>query len=344
MRYTTRTGTLADLDTPCLVTTRAQARKVAANRGQEALFDAAMADFSDKPGQVQLVNLTRGSKVKRLMVAGGADDEVTPADYRKIVNAAARALKPLKESTALWALGSTRVAARDVYWRYSAGLWALSSALYTFTEHKTGDDAKPLALRTVQVHADARSRSWVQRAVREGNALQSGLDFARDLGGQPPNICNPTYLLREARKLSRLDKVRVSALDERRMKDMGMGAFMAVSQGSHTPGRMIIVEYRGGKTGDAPVVLVGKGITFDTGGISLKPAADDGRDEVRHVRRRQPCSAPPGPPPRRSCRSTWWVWCRGENMPGGGAVKPGDMVAPCPAKPSRSSTPTPRDA
>ncbi len=326
MKYATRTGTLADLDTPCLVTSLTHARKIASSLGQQALFDAAMEDFVDKPGQVQLVNLTRESTIKRLLVAGGGDDEVTPADYRKIVNAASRALKPLKASSALWALGATRVAARDIHWRYSAGLSALASALYQFTEHKTGDDVKPLALRTVQVHADARSRPWAQRAVREANALQAGLDFARDLGSQPPNVCNPSYLLREARKLSRLDKVKVSALDERRMKELGMGAFLAVSQGSHTPGRLIIVEYRGGKAGDAPVALVGKGITFDTGGISLKPAAT--MDEMKF----DMCGAAAVLGATRAAAeaklpiNVVCVVAAAENMPGGGATRPGDIV------------------
>lgn len=325
MRYTTRTGALTELSTPCLVTSLEQAGKVAARHGQRPVLDAAAADFSDKPGQTMLVNLTREAPVKRLLVCGGADEEVTAADFRKIVNAAARTLRPLKITSAIWALDGTRVAARDLYWRYSAGLAALANALYTFTEHKTSD-AKPLTLRTVSVHADARSRPWAQRAVREAKALQAGLDLARDLGHQPPNVCNPTYLLREARKLSKLDKVRVSALDERKMKELGMGAFLAVSQGSHTPGKMIIVEYRGGKTGDAPVVLVGKGITFDTGGISLKPAAN--MDEMKF----DMCGAATVLGTLRAAAeaklplNVITVVAAAENMPGGGATRPGDIV------------------
>jgi leucyl aminopeptidase len=326
MKYSTRTGTLTAQKTPCLIASLEQARKVAASQGQAAWFEAATQDFTDKPGRVQVVNLTGESAVKRLVVAGGADDEVTPAEYRKIVDAAARAVKPLKAGSALWALAGTRVAARDLYWRYSAGLSSLANALYQFTEHKTGGNDNAMTLRAVQVHTDARGRPWAQRAVREANALQSGLDFARDLAHQPPNVCDPTYLLREARKLARLDKVKVSALDERRMAELGMGAFMAVTQGSDTPGRMIIVEYRGGKADDAPVVLVGKGITFDTGGISLKPALN--MDEMRF----DMCGAAAVLGAARAAAeaklplNVVTVVAAAENMPGGNATRPGDIV------------------
>lgn len=326
MKYSTRTGTLTELKTPCLIVGPEQARRIADRHGQSGLFAAAMQDFSDKAGRAQVVSLTRESPVKRLLVAGGADGDVTPADFRKIVDAVAKALRPLRVDSALWALGNVRVPARDLYWRYSAGLSALAGALYQFTEHKTGNNDRPLTLRSVQVHTDTRARSWAQRAVGDANALQAGLDFARDLGHQPPNVCNPTYLLREARKLARLANVKVSSLDERRMKELGMGAFMAVTQGSATPGRMIVVEYRGGKAGDAPVVLIGKGITFDTGGISLKPAVN--MDEMRF----DMCGAAAvlgtlrAAAEARLALNVVAVVAAAENMPSGTATRPGDIV------------------
>jgi leucyl aminopeptidase len=95
--------------------------------------------------------------------------------------------------------------------------------------------------------------------------------LAKDLGNEPPNVCTPTYLLGEARKMARAKDVSLTALDEKKMLSLGMGAFMSVSQGSDQPGKMIILRYNGGKKNDAPIALVGKGITFDTGGISMKP-------------------------------------------------------------------------
>ncbi|NBC23452.1 MAG: leucyl aminopeptidase [Gammaproteobacteria bacterium] len=326
MKYQTKTGSLTELSTPCLITGMSNARKVAAKHGQAALFDAATGDFTDKPGNTQLVTLTKESPVKRLLVAGGADAEVSAAEFRKIADAVARAVRPLKAASAIWALTGVQVTDRDLYFRVSNGLAALANALYQFKEYKTGDNGPGLTLRTVAVHADARTRATVQRAVREAGALHSGLNFARDLGNQPPNVCNPTYLLREARKLAKLDKVKVSALDEKRMTELGMGAFMSVSQGSDTPGKMIIVEYKGGKTSDAPVVLVGKGITFDTGGISLKPGAN--MDEMKF----DMCGAATVLGAARAAAEAKLplnlitVVAAAENMPDGKASRPGDIV------------------
>ncbi len=326
MKYSTKTGPLTEQKTPCLITSLAQARRVAASERQSDLFDAAVEDFRDKPGKTLLVSLPKASAVQRLLIAGGADEEVSAADYRKIVDSVARALRPVKARSALWALTGTRVTDRDPYWRVSLGLAAMANALYQFIEHKTQDKNGGLTLRSVQVLTDARNRATVQRAAREAGALQSGLDFARDLGNQPPNVCNPTYLLREARKLSRLEKVKVSALDERRMTELGMGAFMSVTQGSDTPGKMIIVEYKGGKAGDAPIVLVGKGITFDTGGISLKPGAN--MDEMKF----DMCGAATVLGTIRAAiearlpLNVITVVAAAENMPSGKASRPGDIV------------------
>jgi len=326
MKYQTKTGSLTELSTPCLIAGLTAARKVAAKHGQAALFDAATGDFTDKPGNTQLVTLTRESPVKRLLIAGGADAEVSAAEFRKLADAVARALRPLKAASALWALTGVQVTDQDLYFRVSNGLAALANALYQFKEYKTGDNGPSLALRTVVVHADARTRATVQRAVREAGALHSGLNFARDLGNQPPNVCNPTYLLREARKLARLDKVKVSALDEKRMTELGMGAFMSVTQGSDTPGKMIVVEYKGGKAGDPPVVLVGKGITFDTGGISLKPGAN--MDEMKF----DMCGAATVLGTARAAAeaklplNVITVVAAAENMPSGKASRPGDIV------------------
>ena len=210
--------------------------------------------------------------------------------------------------------------------RTSTGLLALSLASYSYTRHKS-KPKPPSKLRRVAVLTDQRSRAGVARAVKEGNALKAGLDLARDLGNEPPNVCNPNYLLREARKLAKADKVSVTALDEKKMTELGMGAFMSVSRGSDTPGRMIIVQYRGGKRGDAPVALVGKGITFDTGGISLKPGA--AMDEMKF----DMCGAATVLGATRAAIDAKLpinlvtVVAAAENMPSGIASRPGDIVS-----------------
>jgi leucyl aminopeptidase len=327
MKYSTKTGSLAEISTPCLVLGLRSARRVARELGHKATLDVATTDFSDKIGQLQRVALPASSPVRRLLILGGADDTLTSDTYRKIVQAAARGLNGLRARSAVWGLGHSKVTDRDSHWKIALGLNALSTTLYKFDAHKTTDnDTGDTRLRAVHIHTDARSRAGVQRAVREGNALKAGLDLARDLGNQPPNICNPTYLLRESRKLAKLNNVSVSALDEKHMAELGMGAFLAVSQGSDTPGKMIIVKYSGAKRSEQPVVLVGKGITFDTGGISLKSPST--MDEMKF----DMCGAATVLGATRAAAEAKLpinlitIVAAAENMPSGKATRPGDVV------------------
>ncbi|MFM8355154.1 MAG: leucyl aminopeptidase, partial [Gammaproteobacteria bacterium] len=281
----------------------------------------------DQPGRTLTVQLPAGGAIERLLVVGGADGELTAASYRKITDAAARALRATRVARAVWALIGARVTGHDVDWRAYTGLAALAQHLYAFNEHKSRIDESASAMPgTVAMLADARSKATVTAAVRRANALKAGLDFTRHLGNQPPNLCHPSYLLKEARTLSRLGNVSVTALNEKRMGELGMGAFLAVSQGSEQPGYLIVARYDGGKRGDAPIVLVGKGITFDTGGISLKPGP--AMDEMKF----DMCGAASVLGALRAAATAKLplnlivLVAAAENMPSGRATRPGDIV------------------
>lgn len=158
------------------------------------------------------------------------------------------------------------------------------------------------------------------------SAIQNGQNYTRDLGNRPGNICFPEYLAEQALALEAEfpDLLKVTVLDEQQMADLGMGAFLAVSKGSDRPGRIITLEYQANRS-EAPVVLVGKGVTFDTGGISLKPGA--GMDEMKY----DMCgSASVLGTLRALCESKLPIHVVGaiaaENMPSGGATRPGDIV------------------
>ncbi|MDP6374276.1 MAG: leucyl aminopeptidase [Pseudomonadales bacterium] len=324
MKYSTKTGSLPDLKTPVLVCSAKIARKAVPVRKGAEIVDAALRDFKDKPGNTITLAMPKRCNADRLIVVGGGDDPVSASNYRKMVRSAATAAARLEVSNVLWALTAVGVEDHDPYWRASAGITELSLSLYEFNQHKSNKSNRRMP--NVQVHTDARSRTNVARAVREGNALKEGLDFARNLGNQPPNVCDPNYLLREARKLGRQDKVSVSALNERRMEELGMGAFLSVTRGSERPGRMIIVNYKGGKRADAPVVLIGKGITFDSGGISLKPGA--GMDEMKF----DMCGAAAVLGTAKAVIAAKLpinlivMVAAAENMPSGRASHPGDIV------------------
>src|SRR5699024_5244270 len=117
--------------------------------------------------------------------------------------------------------------------------------------------------------------------IAEGNATVAGVSLAKDLGNTPANICTPTYLAEQAKALAkRHTSVKTTVIDEAKMEKLGMGALLAVSRGSREPAKLIVMEHNKGPKNAKPVVLVGKGVTFDAGGISLKPAAT--MDEMKY--------------------------------------------------------------
>ena len=326
MKYSTKTGSLTAA-THCLVCGLKAAARSAAELGVSDLFDTAIQDFGNRAGTNLTVRLPGAARVKRILVAGGADGEVEPADFRKIARSTAKDLAALAASgvrNAVWGLVPVRVKGRDPYWRAFTGAYETALALYRFHQHKSEEERPRLA--RVQIHADARTRANVARAVREGQALQRGLELARDLGNQPPNVCDPNYLLKEARKLGRADKVSVSALDERRMTELGMGAFMAVTRGSSRPGRMIVVNYRGGKAKEPPIALIGKGITFDTGGISLKTPKAMIQMKFDMCGAASVLGATRAAVEAELPLNLVTILAAAENMPNGNATRPGDIV------------------
>ena len=255
MKFSVETRPLQTLKTPCLIVSRKQAQRVAVSAGARALFEAALRDFQDRVGRTAVVQLPGTADVPRLLIAGGADDELTAASFRKVADAAARALRGMAVPKAVWGLAGARVPGHDFDWRAGTSLAALAQHLYAFNEHKSRVDESANAFPTaVALLADERSKVTAQAAVRRANALKAGLDFARNLGNQPPNVCDPAYLLKEARTLARLDNVSVTSLNEKRMEELGMGAFMAVSRGSDKPGYLIVARYDGGKRGAASVL------------------------------------------------------------------------------------------
>ena len=176
-------------------------------------------------------------------------------------------------------------------------------------------------LHTTLSAEDARS------AVRKAEALHHGMSLTRELGNLPSNVCTPAYMAQQARKLARSSKsLGVHVLGESAMERLGMGAFLSVSKGSANPGKLVCLEYKGGKARQAPIALVGKGVTFDTGGISIKPSA--AMDEMKF----DMCGAAAVLGTLAACvklrlpLNVVGVLACAENMPGGHASKPGDVV------------------
>lgn len=201
---------------------------------------------------------------------------------------------------------------------------SLTQAAYAFDEYKSKKNE--FALQQINLIATATPLTAEQLTLIQ--AIQSGQNQARDLGNRPGNICFPEYLADQAVQLAEEypDLITVTVLDEQQMADLGMNAFLAVSKGSDRPGRIITLEYKA-NTEQPPVVLVGKGVTFDTGGISLKPGA--GMDEMKF----DMCGAASVLGTMRAlCEANLPIHVVGaiaaaENMPSGHATRPGDIVS-----------------
>ena len=200
---------------------------------------------------------------------------------------------------------------------------SLTQAAYSYDEYKSKKNG--FSLENIELIASTTTLSNEQLRLVE--AVQSGQDYARDLANCPPNICFPEYLAEQARALVAEfpDLLKVTVLEEQQLADLGMNAFLAVSKGSDRPGRVITLEYKA-NIAQAPIVLVGKGVTFDTGGISLKPGA--GMDEMKYD---MGGAASVLGTIRALCEAQLPIHVVGaiaaaENMPSGHATRPGDIV------------------
>ena len=285
----------------------------------------ALGDLSDKSGSTLLLRSLPGVAAQRVLLVGLGDrKEFSETAYREAVRGAASALKELGAKDAALFIIDTKVNSRSVSWNVRQTVLGLHDAFYRFDELKTQKKASEPALEHVVLPLS--SSPALQQALEEASATAEGAALARRLGNLPGNICTPTYLAEEAKKLARQFKLNVEVLERRDMEKLGMGAFLAVTSGSHQPPKLIVLRYAGAAKTNKPLVLVGKGITFDTGGISLKPSGE--MDEMKFdmsgaasvlgtLRALAAMRAP---------LNVVGVIPTCENMPGGQAIKPGDIV------------------
>jgi leucyl aminopeptidase len=300
----------------------APARRV--DQKSKGALRAAHADLSGRLGSTLLLRALPGVAAERVLLVGlGARKEFAEAAFRDAVRAAATALRELgAKDTALF-LVDLKVAERTLSWNVRHAVLVLREAFYRFDELK---QKKSPALSLERITLPLPPAAALAQALAEAEATADGADLARTLGNLPPNICTPTYLAEQAKKLAREFKLDVEVLERRDMEKLGMGALLAVTRGSRQPPKLIVLRYRGAAKTKKPLVLVGKGITFDTGGISLKPSGE--MDEMKFdmsgagsvlgaIRALAGMRAPV---------NVIGVIPTCENMPGGEATRPGDVV------------------
>ncbi|WP_313055773.1 leucyl aminopeptidase [Stutzerimonas nitrititolerans] len=284
-------------------------------------------DLQGKPGQTLLLQQLPGIKAERVLLVGtGKADELDNRQWRKVVTAVTGALKNLGGNDAALALQDVQIKGRDAYARTRILVEVLAGGQYVFDRFKSKKaDARPLSRITLL--SDKAEQAQIEQAANHAQAITTGMNFARDLGNLPPNVCHPSYIAGQARQLGKDFKgLKVEVLDEKKLRELGAGSFLAVSQGSDQPGCIVVMQYNGGKKSEQPYALVGKGITFDTGGISLKPGL--GMDEMKY----DMCGAASVLGTFRAALELQLpinlvgVLACAENMPSGGATRPGDIV------------------
>ncbi|MEO8307454.1 MAG: leucyl aminopeptidase [Pseudomonadota bacterium] len=289
----------------------------------------ASGDLPARLGETQLLLDLEGAKSPRVLLVGlGKREEFRRRAWRKAMGAALAYCIKSRSATVLLAVERPAVTQMDDYYLGRAVAELTGTALYRVNHLKSERPAPKPVLRVVRIaNVPKAVQGDVRRGLLHGQAISSGQSLLRDLGNLPGNICTPRYLGERARLLAREHpSLRVQVLDEAKIKRLKMNCLLAVSRGSAEPPRFIIVEHRGGARGAPPVVLVGKGVTFDTGGISLKdPAA---MDEMKYdmcgagsVLAALHCAA------LLNLRlNIVGLIPAVENMPGGRATKPGDIV------------------
>ena len=318
----------------CIVIGVFEARKLAASADsfskdtQRFLTEIlARGDMDGKAGTTLLLHNVPALAAERLLLVGlGKEKEFHDKEYCAAIRTAVKALKDTGAPDATLYLTQIPVKKRNAPWRIRQAAMVARDVLYRFDRFKSKkDEPRPLGRLTFVIEAKAREAHAIL-ALEQGQAIAEGVALAKTLGNLPGNVCTPTCLAEEALQIARDHSLECQILERADMEALGMHSLLSVAKGSHQPPKLIVLHYRGGKTGDKPAALVGKGITFDTGGISLKPG--EGMDEMKF----DMCGAASVLGTLKAVAlmqlpiNLTVIVPSVENMPGGAASKPGDIV------------------
>ena len=282
-------------------------------------------DFDGKLNTTILLHQLADVASARVMLVGlGKAADFTEKQYRQAVRAAVKAMPKGVASASIF-LAEIDIKKSDTRSKVAHLVEVVMDATYQVNAIKAKPaDANPLT--SIAIHVAKTDNKAAEAALIQGASIAAGVTLAKDLGNLPPNICTPIYLGEQAKLLAKQYGFKVEVIEKAEIEKLGMGSFLGVAQGSVEPPRLIVLQHLKGKKSQKPVVLVGKGITFDTGGISLKPGGD--MDEMKY----DMCGAA-------SVLGTFkaigemglainavGIIPTCENMPDAGAIKPGDIL------------------
>jgi leucyl aminopeptidase len=238
-------------------------------------------DIKGKNGETLLINVVPDSALQRLLIVGLGDaDKFSAKLYRKALSVAIKTLKATQLQTVACTLAEVELQNVDWTWKTRQIVEVFNDALYQYSETKS---IKPpvLALKKVQISVPELVKTQAQQGLAQGVAIAQAMDLTKLMADLPGNICTPTYLANQAIKIAGVfSTMNVEILEESDMEKLGMGSLLSVSRGSRQPAKLICLNYQGGAANSKPIVLIGKGLTFDSGGISLKAGA--GMDEMKY--------------------------------------------------------------
>ena len=340
MKTALKTSNPVRLVTDCLVIAvaaknkfSAEAKEIDIASGKRLSRVLENGDFDGSLGTSLMLQGLEGVKAKRVLLVGCGDKaKLSLKEARKLLVSITKSLLSSQAKDAHLALASLALAGADHYWLAERLAQELEDASYSYSTTKS-TKAKASALKSISLAAPkGTSKAKIDTAFASGVATGRGINCAKELGNLPGNICTPTYLAQQAIDLAKGNRaLTVKVLSEKQMARLGMGSLLSVSAGSSQEAQLIVMEYKGAKVKPkadrpAPHMLVGKGITFDTGGISLKAGA--AMDEMKF----DMCGAA-------SVIGTMAavvemalpidivaIVAAAENMPSGKATKPGDVV------------------
>ena len=285
-------------------------------------------DMEGKAGSTLLLHNVPATLCDRILLVGlGKEKEFKEKEFAGAIRTTVKVLNETGAFDASIFLTELTVRKRSIAWRVRQTAIIALDATYKFDQFKSKKEEIRRPLRKLTLSVERRNElAPAEEGLAQGIAIAEGMAMTKTLGNLPPNVCHPTYLAEQAQAMAKEFKLGCEILDRADMEKLGMGSLLSVARGSHQPPKLIVLSHQGGKTGDKPIVLVGKGVTFDTGGISLKPGAD--MDEMKY----DMCGAA-------SVLGTMCAVARmalpinltvvvpaTENMPGGGATRPGDIV------------------
>jgi leucyl aminopeptidase len=285
-------------------------------------------DMEGKLGSTLLLHNVRGTLADRVLLVGlGKERDFREREFRSAMRSAVRLLNETGSYEAVVYLTEEKVKRREVAWRVEHAVVVAMEAVYRFDQMKSQPAEVRRPLRKLTLSVPQRSDLAAgEAAAARGLAISHGMDLARDLGNLPGNICTPAHLAERARGVAGELGFQCQVLDRPQIEELKMGSFLSVTNGSEQPPKFIILEYSGAGKKQKPLVLVGKGITFDSGGISLKPHLDMDQMKFDMCGAASVLGAFRAVAELKAKINLVGLIPACENMPSGRATKPGDII------------------